>query len=127
MDEYKFRDLRFVDEDRQKTIKVGKDHFKIKAIFPADNRLIARMVVAYQAGQPNSAFANVDIARFERDATIATMVVDGPAWWRGVDNCPHEETLDLLWKGILDWTKEVQARLKKNQPLSTSPSATVSD
>jgi hypothetical protein len=113
--EYRFRDLRLIEKDREKTIKYENDIFVIKALFPKDYREISRRIALEQTGLPINAFSVDDRYKFQRDITVDYALVSYPDWWNGSANCPFEEILDFLYKEIQDWTNEFQESLKKNR------------
>jgi len=113
--EYRFKDLRLIEKDREKTIKYENDIFAIKALFPKDYREISRRIALEQTGLPINAFSVDDRYKFQRDITIDYALVSYPDWWSGSANCPLEEILDFLYKEIQDWTNEFQESLKKNR------------
>lgn len=117
MSDHKFavRNLLFNDEDRVKDFKEGSSTFKFKALFPIDQRRVAQIMAGYQLGMPASSFTNMDLNRFDRDATIEVALLEHPEWWEGVDKCPDEDLVNRLHAAIVQWTKSFQDKLKKNQ------------
>jgi len=113
--EYKFKDLRFIEKDREKTIKYENYTFTIKALFPKDYREISRRVALEQNGLPINSFSIEDRYKFQRDITIDYALVNYPDWWDGSSNCPSEDLLNFLYNEIQEWTNEFQESLKKNR------------
>lgn len=114
--EYRLKDIRYIEQDRQKTIMLEGETFIIKALFPKDQREIARRVAIEQNGLPVSAFSVDDRYRFIRDITVDYAIVKAPDWWRSVQDCIDDALIDTLYKEIQDWTTEFQELLKKNRP-----------
>lgn len=113
--EYRINDMRFIEEERQKTIKVEGETFIIKALFPKDYRDIARKVAIEQNGLAANTFSMDDRYRFQRDVTVDHAIVKSPDWWTNSNACPYETILDSLYGEIQDWTAEFQEMLKKNR------------
>lgn len=114
--EIKFKDLRLLEDDRRKTIKVQGETFVIKALFPRDYREISRKVAIEQNGLAVNTFSMDDRYRFQRDITVDHAVVQSPDWWTTSGACPEESILDELYGEIQEWTSEFQEMLKKNRP-----------
>jgi hypothetical protein len=113
--EYRLKDLRFIEKDREKTIKVDGEVFVIKALFPKDYRDISRKIAIEQNGLAVNTFSIDDRYRFQRDITIDHAIVQSPEWWVGASGCPSDEILDSLYREIQEWTDEFQELLKKNR------------
>jgi len=93
------------------------EKYKITALFPADQREIAQIMAgeSYQNGLPLSTYSPDDQYRFSRDATLDVAILEGPESWEGVSRCPDEDLLNRLYKAVIDFTREIQEKLKKNR------------
>jgi len=106
------------EETYTKTIKEGTHgSFKLRALFPKQQRLIAGIIAGpgFQNGMSVDAFTTEDQYRFSRDATLEVAVVEGPEWWSGPDDCPDEDLLNRIFKEIISFSRDIQEKLKKNK------------
>lgn len=114
-DEIKIRNMLILDADREKSIKIKNDAFKIKAIFPKERNEIARRMAIEQNGMASNTFQMDDLYAFRRGSTVDTCVIDSPDWWENANDCIDEEVLDELYKAINKFSDEFQEKLKKNK------------
>ncbi len=124
--EYKVRDMLILEDDRKKKVKRGKDNFVIKAIFPKDQKAIARQLALEYNGLPISSFSMEDRNAFDRDVTLDVMIDDSPDWWTTSEDCPDGDLKEWLYQEILSWSAEFQEKLKKNKAGRRSTEAPVS-
>lgn len=124
-DQIKIQNMLILDEDRQKEITVeypgGKEKFTIKALFPKDNKEIARRLAMDYNGLPVSSYSVDDRYLFERDATIDQGVVEGPEWWSAAEDCAKDEVNETLFKAIKEHTEDFNKKLKKNKFVRRGP------
>jgi len=115
-EKFQIRDMTVLDTDRQKVITINdKEKFKIKAPSPRERKEISRRIVIEQNGLPTDSFTRDDKFIFTRDAWINTLIVEHPEWWSNTEACLDEELKDTLYEKMLEWDREFQEKLKKNQ------------
>lgn len=114
---YTFRGIKFLEEDRQLELTIDGDKFVIKAVFPNDQKAVARMVSLQLGNQPRNSFSPEDLDLFEMDAFIDQCIVESPDWWTTSEECLDPDLRRMLYAEISKWTGTFNEGLKKNRPV----------
>ena len=127
MEETTERNMLFLDEDREKTVKIGNgtsaSNFKIRALFPNDRIKIEKFLAIESNGLPINSYSQEGRYLMQRAVTVNHAVREGPDWWTNADECSEEDLLDRLYEAIMSWSSEFQGKLKKNRSTKRSTTA----
>lgn len=94
-----------------KKVKTKRGIFVIKFPLPRDLRVVEVRVAEMVEGRPISSFTTDQISNFRAYATLDSMIVDSPEWWKKMDSsedCPDDDLIMTLYGRYLRFYRETQ-------------------
>ena len=99
-------------------IETKRGTFVIVLPLPRDVRIIEVLVAERLNGQPISAFTADTLSLIRAYATLDTIVVESPEWWRklrSAEDCPDDTFIIGLYRGYLRFYNQTQERITKSR------------
>jgi len=100
------------------TIKTKRGVFIIALPLPRDVRIIEVTIAERLRGQPIASFTTTTIALVRAYATLDTVMVESPDWWRelqSAEDCPDDALIMNLYRRYLQFYEQVQGKIDKSR------------
>jgi len=100
------------------TIKTKRGIFVIALPLPRDVRIIEVTIAERLNGQPIVSFTPTTIALIRAYATLDTLVIESPDWWRelqSAEDCPDDVLIMDLYRRYLRFYESIQQKIGKSR------------
>lgn len=99
-------------------VKTKRGVFVIALPLPRDVRIIEVTIAERLNGQPIASFTTTTIALIRAYATLDTLVIESPDWWRelqSAEDCPDDVLIMDLYRRYLRFYESIQQKISKSR------------